>query len=102
MKDLPKLTRPSAIERRGHYNDPNGEVQTAAPRDALWPSAVVLGVKTGAWAATAAAQVQALALDTHGKPIKGQRVDVRGRVAQSSRTRKRMVGGFYAYDNRPR
>jgi hypothetical protein len=41
-----------------------------------------------------------LALDTAGKPIKGQAVEVRGRLAQTISTRKRMVGGFYAYDNR--
>ena len=45
-------------------------------------------------------QVQVLALDTAGKPIKSQSVAVKGRVSQIISTRKRMVGGFYAYDNR--
>jgi hypothetical protein len=42
----------------------------------------------------------ALAIDTTGKPIKGQSVEVRGRSTQVISTRKRMVGGLYAYDNR--
>src|SRR6185295_3463068 len=41
-----------------------------------------------------------LALDTSGKAIKGQSVEVRGRLTQVISTRKRMVGGLYAYDNR--
>ena len=41
-----------------------------------------------------------VALDTAGRPIKGQAVAVHGRVSQVITTRKRLVGGFYAYDNR--
>src|SRR5688572_30685420 len=33
-------------------------------------------------------------------PTRGQSVVVRGRTSQTITTRKRMVGGFYAYDNR--
>ena len=83
------------------FNDPNGETQTAATRIELWPSALVLGVKAGSWASNrGSAKFSVVALDTQGKPIKGQRVEVRGRVSQVVTTRKRLVGGFYAYDNR--
>ncbi|MBX3622400.1 MAG: alpha-2-macroglobulin [Rhizobacter sp.] len=101
LKNLPPLTRASELVTELAFNDPNGEVQTAATRIALWPSAVVLGVKTGSWASTRGqVKFQVVALDTAGKPIKGQRVEVRGRLSQVISTRKRMVGGFYAYDNR--
>ena len=101
LKDLPKITRPSEITAEVTYNDPNGEVQTASTAIPLWPSAVVLGVKTGSWASSRGrVKFTALALDTAGKPIKGQSVEVRGRLSQVISTRKRMVGGFYAYDNR--
>ena len=101
LKDLPSLQRASELVTEVTFNDPNGEVQTASTRVPLWPSAVVLGVKTGSWASNRGRVLfQALALDTAGKPIKGQRVEVRGRLAQVISTRKRMVGGFYAYDNR--
>ena len=43
LKNLPKLTRASELVTELTFNDPNGEVQTAATRIALWPSAVVLG-----------------------------------------------------------
>ncbi len=101
LKDLPKLTRPSEITAEVSYNDPNGEVQTASTTIALWPSAVVLGVKTGSWASSRGkVKFTALALDTAGKPVKSQSIEVRGRLSQIISTRKRMVGGFYAYDNR--
>ncbi len=101
LKDLPKITRPSEVSAEVTYNDPNGEVLTIANNIALWPSAVVLGVKTGSWASSRGkVKFTVLALDTKGVAIKGQSVEVRGRLSQTISTRKRMVGGFYAYDNR--
>jgi hypothetical protein len=83
------------------FNDPNGEVQTVGRTVRLWPSAVVPGIKAAGWASNRGkARFTALALDTAGKPLKGQKLEVRGRLSQIISTRKRMVGGFYAYDNR--
>ncbi|MGZ5689413.1 MAG: MG2 domain-containing protein, partial [Caldimonas sp.] len=101
LKDLPKLERPSQIDAEVSFDDPNGETQTVATRIDVWPSAVVLGVRAGSWASNRGrTKFTVLALDTAGKPLKGQNVAVRGRVSQIISTRKRMVGGFYAYDNR--
>jgi len=101
LKNLPAINRASELVTELTFNDPNGEVQTASTRIALWPSAVVLGLKTGSWASSRGkVKFQALALDTAGKPLKGQSVEVRGRSSQTISTRKRMVGGLYAYDNR--
>jgi uncharacterized protein YfaS (alpha-2-macroglobulin family) len=98
---LPKITRPSVIDAELTFNDPNGEVQTVATSIPVWPSAVVLGVKTGSWASERGrVKFKVLALDTAGKVLAGQKVEVRGRVSRTLSTRKRMVGGFYAYDNR--
>ncbi len=101
LKDLPRITRPAELLAEVSFNDPNGEVQTTSARIHLWPSAVVLGIKAGAWASNRGkVRFTAVALDTSGRPVKGQRVEVRGRLSQVISTRKRMVGGFYAYDNR--
>jgi uncharacterized protein YfaS (alpha-2-macroglobulin family) len=101
LKDLPKIVRAGELTAEVTFNDPNGEVQTASTRIDLWPSAVVLGVRAASWASNRGkVGFSALALDTAGKPIKGQAVEVRGRLAQVISSRKRMVGGFYAYDNR--
>ena len=101
LKDLPPITRPSEITAELSFNDPNGEVQTASLTIPLWPSAVVLGVKTLSWASSRGkVRFTALALDTSGQALKGQSIEVRGRLSRVISTRKRMVGGFYAYDNR--
>lgn len=101
IKGLPKLERPAELRAEITYSDPNGEVQTASTRVPLWPSAVVVGLKTGAWASSRGqVSFSALALDTEGKALKGQAIEVRARLAQTISSRKRMVGGFYAYDNR--
>lgn len=101
VKPLPAITRPSELLAELSYNDPNGEAQTVATTLRLWPSAVVPGIRTGSWAsARGKVNLTALALDTTGKPLKGQALEVRARLAQVISTRKRIVGGFYAYDNR--
>jgi len=101
VKELPAASRPASLDAEITFNDPNGEVQTSATRIDLWPSAVVVGVKASSWAsARGRAQFSVVVLDTSGKPVKGQAVSVRGRVTQVITTRKRLVGGFYAYDNR--
>lgn len=101
LDKLPKITRPSTVQAEATFNDPNGETQTVSTRINLWPSAVVLGIKPGAWASSGGkVSFTVLALDTQGQVVKGQDVDVRGRLKETITTRKRIVGGFYAYDNR--
>jgi hypothetical protein len=43
-----------------------------------------------------------VALDTDGKPIKGRRVDVALYSREILTARRRLIGGFYAYDNQMR
>lgn len=101
LKNLPKIERPSELLAEVTYNDPNGEVQTVATTLKLWPAAVLPGIRAASWAsARGKVSFTALALDTTGKPIKGQTLEVRARLSQVISTRKRIVGGFYAYDNR--
>ncbi len=101
LTGLPKIERPSELLAEVTYNDPNGEVQTVATTLKLWPAAVVPGLRAASWAsARGKVAFTALALDTAGKPLKGQTLEVRARLTQVLSTRKRIVGGFYAYDNR--
>lgn len=101
VKGLPPLRQPSELVAEVTFNDPNGEVQTVGQTVRLWPAAVVPGIKAAGWASSRGrSRFTALALDTAGRPIKGQKLDVRGRLTQVTSARKRLVGGFYAYDNR--
>lgn len=105
ISKLPRLKVPSELQAELSYTDPNGEVQTVARTVPLWPSAVVLGLRTPSWAGSGpgesgAMRFQVIALDTQGKPRAQQKVAVLARLVQTLSHRKRIVGGFYAYDNR--
>lgn len=83
------------------YADPNGEVQTLRSVQTLWPAAVIAGVKTESWVSTSQKlKFQALALDLAGKPQEGATLNVRAVARITTTSRKRMVGGFYTYDNK--
>ena len=105
LPPLPALRAPSDLHAELSYTDPNGEVQTVARTVPLWPSAVVLGLRTPSWVGSGrgeagAMRFQVVALDTQGRPLAQQKVAVQARVVQTLSHRKRIVGGFYAYDNR--
>jgi uncharacterized protein YfaS (alpha-2-macroglobulin family) len=99
-KGLPALNTPADLLAELSFNDPNGEVQTVTQRLRLWPAAVVAGLRVPGWTASKGdAGITAVVLSTEGKPLQGRKVEVLGRLHQTLSTRKRIVGGFYAYDN---
>ncbi len=82
------------------YADPNGEVQTLRSTQALWPAAVVAGIKAEGWASSSGrARFQALALSPEGQPLAGVPLAVQAIARSTTTSRKRLVGGFYSYDN---
>ena len=83
------------------YADPNGEVQTIRNVAALWPAGVIAGIKTEGWVSTSQQiKFQALALDLTGKAIEGVSLEVKALARITTTSRKRLVGGFYTYDNK--
>ncbi len=83
------------------YADPNGEIQTIRSVNTLWPAAVVAGIRTEDWVSSGqSVRFQALALDLGGKVMADVALQVRAVARVTSSSRKRMVGGFYTYDNR--
>ncbi len=83
------------------YADPNGEVRTIRSTHTLWPASVIAGIKTEGWVSTAQKlKFQALALDLTGKPRASVTLNVRAMARITTTSRKRMVGGFYTYDNK--
>ncbi|MFO1292233.1 MAG: MG2 domain-containing protein [Rubrivivax sp.] len=98
---LPALAGPSELAAELSFDDPNGEKQTVTQRLRLWPSALVVGLRLPDWTATRDdAHLTAVVLDTEGKPLAGREVEVSGTLHRTLTTRTRIVGGFYAYDNR--
>ncbi len=102
IDDLPRSRAPQDLVLEARYADPNGEVQTLSSTRTLWPAAVVAGIKTEGWASAVGSKLrfQALALGTDGRARAGVPLSVQAYARTTYSSRKRLVGGFYSYDNR--
>lgn len=98
--DLPKSSVPRDIEAELEYSDPDGEILTAATRIALWPSRVVVGIKPDGWIVSKDhLKFRTVVLDLDGKPVSGAQVKVVALQREYFSHRRRLLGGFYAYEN---
>ena len=101
INDVPSARQPQELLLEATYADPNGEVQTVRSVSPLWPARVVAGIRAEGWASSSQkVKFQALALDLAGKPAAGVALDVKAVARTVTTSRKRMVGGFYTYDNK--
>ncbi|QNN56353.1 alpha-2-macroglobulin [Diaphorobacter ruginosibacter] len=99
--DVPQSRYAQQMVLEATYSDPNGEVQTLRSSQSLWPAAVIAGIKTEGWVSAASKmRFQALALSLDGKVQADVPVDVQAIARITTTSRKRMVGGFYSYDNK--
>jgi alpha-2-macroglobulin len=82
------------------YPDANGEMLTASQRIPLYPSAIQLGIKTDGWMMKQDdLRLKFVALDLDGNPAKNRMVKVDLYSREIISARRRLIGGFYAYDN---
>lgn len=96
---LPKAQESRALEVEMEYSDPNGQILTAATRAMVLPSSVVLGMKIeGYFATKERLAFKVLALDPMGKPLIGRKIAVDAYSRKTYAYRKRMLGGFYSYE----
>jgi alpha-2-macroglobulin len=100
IADLPKLNQPMDMLTELEFKDPKGEIATISSRIRLWPSSRLVGIKPFSWGLTKESlKFQAAVTDLQGKPVAGAnvRVDLLERKVYSHR--KRLLGGFYAYEH---
>jgi len=101
VKDMPKIAVPGDLVLEAGFADPNGEIQTLRQSVPVWPAAVVAGIRAANWVSVSQKlSVQGVVLDTQGKPVADAPVQVKARARITTSARKRVVGGFYRYDNR--
>lgn len=101
LPEVPVSKQPQELLLEATYADPNGEVQTLRSTHTLWPAAVVAGIKTEGWVSSSQKiKFQALALQLDGKPAHDTALEVKAVARITTTSRKRMVGGFYTYDNK--
>ncbi|MBB5193146.1 hypothetical protein HNQ50_003900 [Silvimonas terrae] len=100
VSGLPKIDRPYDMVVEATYADPNGEVQTLSRTVPLWPGSVRVGMTVDDWmTAGKTANVKTVVLDTNGKPLANRKVTINAVEHVYLSSRKRLVGGFYAYDH---
>ena len=100
VDQLPALTLPRDLLAELAYQDANGETLSVSTRVALWPSKRVIGIKPDAWAlGKNAFKFQVAVLDTDGKPVADAPVAVDFFQRKTYSHRRRLIGGFYAYEN---
>ncbi len=99
VPDLPEITSPSRLVAELEYEDANGELLTTGSSVSLVPARLVVGVRREGWAGSASQlRFRAVALDLAGKPVAGKAIKVSLYGARRYSFRKRLVGGFYAYE----
>ncbi len=100
ITNLPRASILQEVLAELEFRDPNGEVQTVATTTPLWPATWVVGIKPDAWAASKeSVQAQVAVVDVAGKPVADAPVQVIILERKYYSHRKRLVGGFYAYEH---
>jgi uncharacterized protein YfaS (alpha-2-macroglobulin family) len=100
VKDIGASDGPRDLVAELEYRDPNGETLTAATRVAVWPSRILLAISPDSWvAAKDRLKFQVIALDLRGEPAAGVKVSVDAFKRETYSHRRRLIGGFYAYEH---
>ena len=100
VSNLPKTEIPQEILTEMEFRDPNGEIQTVSSRIPLWHSNYLIGIKPDAWALSREAfKFHVAVVDLSGRPVSGAPVKVDLLERKTYTHRKRLVGGFYAYEH---
>lgn len=100
VPSLPAFTQPRNLLFEASFSDPNGQIQTLAQSVPVWPASVQAGLRAGNWVeAGKQTRVNGLALSLDGQPQADVPITIAAVAQTTYSTRKRMVGGFYSYDN---
>lgn len=94
------VTRPLSLTVEMDYPDANGQTMTASRYLRLFPAALQIGLRTDGWMMRADdVRLEAAVLDLDDRPVAGARVQFELYTRETITARRRLIGGFYAYDN---
>jgi len=97
--DLPQLPGAAQLTAELEYPDANGELLTATGRVRLVPASLSVGIRPEGWVASAEQlRFRVVVVDLEGKPRARQAVKVALYRSNAYSYRKRLIGGFYAYE----
>lgn len=99
IENLEKRNSPLSYILEMEYRDPNGEVQTISSNLPIFPSNLAVGMKRGDWISNGEkVRAEMVVLDLAGKPVSNTNIKVKIYDKKTYTNRKRLVGGFYSYD----
>jgi uncharacterized protein YfaS (alpha-2-macroglobulin family) len=100
IKDLKYGLSPQKLFAELEFKDPNGEIQNVGRAFALWPADRMVGIRARSWwAKKDRVDFDVAVLDLNQKPVANAAVKVNLYTSQYLSHRKRLVGGFYAYED---
>ncbi len=100
LDQLPTLQAPRDLLAELSYEDANGETASVSTRIPLWPSSYLIGIQPDGWVMSKEAlKFSVVVLDTQGQPVADAPVSVDFFQRLNYSHRRRLVGGFYAYEN---
>jgi uncharacterized protein YfaS (alpha-2-macroglobulin family) len=100
IDELPRLTTPSTLRAELEYRDANGAMASAATRIPLWPARYLVGLRSAAEdRGDGQLQIVAQVVDPAGQPVPQAQVSVELFQRSYLSHRRRLLGGFYAYEH---
>ncbi len=97
---LPKIDGPKELVSELEFRDPNGEVQTVTSRVSMYPAKVHVGLSMDSEGLTAdKLAYKVIALNLKGEPVAGAYVKASVFERRTYSHRRRIAGGFYAYES---
>ncbi|TGL19191.1 peptidase [Leptospira yanagawae] len=98
--DLKSIPGYGNLQVEMEYADPTGEIHTAFRSFPVSQSEYHLGILPDGWYFTEdKVKLQLLVLDAKDKPVASQKIKVNAFKKEFYSNRKRLVGGFYAYEH---
>jgi uncharacterized protein YfaS (alpha-2-macroglobulin family) len=100
ITDIARSPTPVDVRAEMEYRDPNGETQTVSNSVTIWPAKYLVGIRADDWVSSPGrVRFRVAVVAQGGKPVAGAPVRVDIFTRKTFSYRKRLVGGFYAYDN---
>jgi alpha-2-macroglobulin len=99
LDHLPQSDQTARLTAEMEYSDANGQTYTSSTHVLLAPASVALGIKPDGWLGSPGQlRFRVIAVDLAGKPLAGRKIDVHLFQSANYSYRKRLIGGFYAYE----
>ncbi|HUA34669.1 MAG TPA: MG2 domain-containing protein [Candidatus Binataceae bacterium] len=100
ITDIPPASVPQDVRAELEFRDPNGETQTVSNTVTIWPAKLLAGVRVEDWASEpGVVSAKLAAVNDNGKPASGVAISAIVLTRKYYTYRKRLIGGFYAYEN---